>query len=272
MPSSIWAPEVQAVLADAESMRPKRVQAGDRFREVSTPFPSPADWRDQLIYFLLIDRFHNPAGAPAHRPWDEEYDGFQGGTFNGVRAQLDYLQQLGVGALWLSPVVKNCQYEASTYHGYGAQDFLQLDPRFASNLGAARANPQLAEDELRTLVDEAHARDMYIIFDIVLNHAGDIFEYAGYGSAAPWRDSPYEIRWRDANGIGRPDWTEAPQNPPADAAVWPRELCRNELFRRQGRGAKRAAISSLSRNWSPVPLQCVIPSSALTNISSPSMM
>jgi glycosidase len=104
-------------------------------------------------------------------------DNFRGGTFNGVREQLDYLQQLGVGALWLSPVLKNCQYSPFTYHGYGIQDFLQVDPRFASDPQAAKASPELAEAELRALVDEAHARGIHVIFDIVLNHAGDVFEY-----------------------------------------------------------------------------------------------
>jgi glycosidase len=159
-----------------------------------------------------------------------------------VRQQLEYLQQLGVGALWLSPVLKNCQYNPFTYHGYGIQDFLQVDPRFASDPRAARENPQLAEDELRALIDEAHARGIYVIFDIVLNHAGDVFEYVREDGTRhaelEWRDQPYTINWRDEQGHGRPEWADAPQEPPLDAAVWPRELRRNEYFRRQGRGGE----------------------------------
>ncbi|WP_410971726.1 alpha-amylase family glycosyl hydrolase, partial [Salmonella sp. SAL4437] len=83
--------------------------------------PSPQDWRDLWIYQLLIDRFNNPS-SPPRSTWDDEVNSFQGGTFNGIRAQLDYFQELGVGALWLSPVLKNCQYLDSTYHGYGIQD------------------------------------------------------------------------------------------------------------------------------------------------------
>lgn len=209
---------------------------------VPTPFPSPADWRDQWIYFLLLDRFNNPQAPPRFAPFDGLHGVFQGGTFNGVRERLDYLQQLGVGAIWLSPVLKNCQSNPFTYHGYGIQDFLQVDPRFASDPPAASANPQLAENELRALIDAAHARGIYVIFDIVLNHAGDVFEYVfadGSRSAeADWRDTPYPINWRDENGRGRTDWTQAPANPPADAAVWPTELRRNEFFRRQGRGGE----------------------------------
>ena len=104
------------------------------------------------------------------------YSDFQGGTFNGIREQLDYLKTLGAGAIWLSPVQKNCQYSPS-YHGYGIQDFLAIEPRFASNPALAKQDPRFVENELRQLVDEAHARGIYIIFDIVLHHAGDVFAY-----------------------------------------------------------------------------------------------
>lgn len=108
MPSSLLAPEFEAVLAQA---RQARGQPGG-------PFPSPQDWRDQWIYFLMVDRFDNPAIAPRHMPFDDpDYDAFQGGSFSGIRAQLPYLQELGVGAIWLSPVLKNLPFEA-TYHGY----------------------------------------------------------------------------------------------------------------------------------------------------------
>jgi glycosidase len=90
------------------------------------------------------------------------------------------------------------------------------------------------------LVDEAHARGIYVIFDIVLNHAGDVFEYENYGTTAPWRNHPYVIRWRDENGQGRSDWNIPPNNPPADAAIWPREFQRNDFFRRRGEGGEDA--------------------------------
>ncbi len=253
MPTSIVSPEVQAVFAQARLPQTKRVAVGDTVREIPTPFPSPEDWRDQWIYFLLVDRFNNPQAPPRFTPFDGLHGAFQGGTFNGVRQQLDYLKQLGVGALWLSPVLKNCQYNPSSYHGYGIQDFLQVDPRFASDSQAAKVNPQLAEIELRALVDEAHARGMYVIFDIVLNHAGDVFEYVladGSRSAeAEWRESPYTINWRDENGQGRSEWATPPDNPPLDAAVWPAELRRNEFFRRQGKGGEAGGDFASLKEW-----------------------
>jgi len=233
-------PDVRAAFAQARLPHSRRVTVGEGTAEIPTPFPSPADWRDHWIYFLLVDRFNHPSAPPHSSPFDGPHGTFQGGTFDGVRKQLDYLRQLGAGALWLSPVLKNCQYNPFTYHGYGIQDFLQVEPRLASDPQAAKANPQLAEEELRALVDAAHARGMYVIFDIVLNHTGDVFEYAfddgSRGAEAGWRDRAYTIHWRDEDGHGRPDWTLPPDSPPPDAAVWPAELQRNEFFRRQGRG------------------------------------
>lgn len=243
MPTSIRSNSVRTVLENAARPQQKSVIVGGRPVAISTPFASPPDWRDVSIYFLLLDRFNNPLVPPRHLPFDGQHGTFQGGTFNGVREQLDYLQELGVGAIWLSPVTKNCLYEDTTFHGYGFQDFLQIEPRFASDPQAAKENPQLAEDELRALIDAAHARSIYIIFDIVLNHAGNVFGYVVNGNdnapSAGGRNEVYPIRWHDAQG--KPAFADFASAPPIiadDAAVWPVELQRNELFRRKGKGAE----------------------------------
>jgi glycosidase len=237
---------IQNMLESAKQRVARRLQLDNQQNEmeVPPPFPSPEDWRDQWIYFLMLDRFNNPVAAPHHLPYDSIFVGFQGGTFNGVRSALPYLQELGVGAIWLSPVLKNCQYRAGSYHGYGIQDFLSIEPRFASS-------PAVAEQELRALIDAAHALGMYIIFDIVLNHTGDVFAYQCHpddtlclsesdpqytGSQAEQSDTSYPILWRDEHGTPRQDWpvAEAIANPSPDAAVWPAELRYNAYFRRQG--------------------------------------
>jgi hypothetical protein len=82
-------------------------------------FPSPEDWRDTPIYFLVLDRFNNPAAPPNNLPFDAQFPQFQGGTYQGVIAQLDYIKSLGFGAIWLSPVLKNRLSDPSAYHGYG---------------------------------------------------------------------------------------------------------------------------------------------------------
>jgi glycosidase len=190
------------------------------------PFPSPADWRDCPIYFLMVDRF-NGAQPPAHAPFDDpNFSGYQGGKFSGVRAQLSYIKALGAGAIWLSPALKNLPFATESYHGYGIHDFLHAEPRFADN-------PAAADDELRELVDAAHAQGLYVIFDIVLNHVGDAFAYVGDGSYHP---APQPVAWRDKTGAPRRDWPDIEHIPSRDpdALVWPKELQRQEFFRRQG--------------------------------------
>ena len=239
MATSISDAEVATALQGAKSQAAHTITLDGASVEVPAPFPSPQDWRDQWVYFLMLDRFNNPVAPPRQLPYDSVYGQFQGGTFNGVRQQLSYLKDLGAGAIWISPVLKNCQYSQGSYHGYGIQDFLNVDPRFASS-------PDKAEHELRALVDEAHRLGIYIIFDIVLNHTGDIFAYdcqAGdsicqdsAGSMATYSNTPYAVAWRDEHGNARQDWPigENIVNPPIDGVVWPTELRQNAFFRRQG--------------------------------------
>jgi glycosidase len=187
----------------------------------------------------MIDRFNNSTIGPASTRQNPtvgfDQPEFQGGTFDGVMQQLDYIRELGAGAVWLTPVLKNCQYEKGTFHGYGIQDFLRAEPRFA--LG-----PERSDDELRALVDAIHARGMYVIFDIVLNHTGNVFGYvrAGQDNApdAPFQNTAYPIRWHDQQGAAAfADFSQAPHPLPPDAAVWPVELQVNRFFRKQGKGA-----------------------------------
>lgn len=232
--SPVTIPGFETVLQQARTPRSLTVKVGETVKTVMKPFPSPADWRDLWFYSLLIDRFNNPHRPPHQPPWDGQYDYFQGGTLEGVRARLDYLAELGVGAILLSPVLKNGQHDPAAYHGYGIQDFLTIEPRFASNYAEARRNPALAESELSQLVTEAHARGLYVMLDVVLHHVGDLFEYPTFGAVAPWRERPYPISWRDEEGRARAEWDEAPADAPREAAVWPAGLRRNEFFGRRG--------------------------------------
>src|SRR5215467_11064563 len=230
MPASLFTPDFQAILDQAVNPPPP----------AAAPVPSPEDWRDQWIYFLVVDRFNNPASPPQHRPFDDPgFFSFQGGKFSGVQQQLPYIRQLGAGAIWLSPPLKNLPFSDGSYHGYGIHDFLRAEPRFADN-------PDNADDELRALVDATHAQGLYIIFDIVLNHTGDLFAYQcerndrlcqdKQGAEASHSDIPQAVRWRDESGAPRADFAviESIPNPPRDALVWPQEIQRNKFFRRQG--------------------------------------
>jgi glycosidase len=118
-------------------------------------FPSPTDWRDVFIYFLLVDRFDNnqrglrPYTASAPKGRDPAQGKiFQGGNLKGIIRRLNYIKELGADAIWLSPVFKNRQEKPDSYHGYGIQDFLAVDPRFGT------------KEDLQKLVREAHARGL----------------------------------------------------------------------------------------------------------------
>ena len=230
MPTSLFAADFQAILD----------QAVNPPTPAAAPFPSPEDWRDRWIYFLMIDRFNNPSAGPSHRPFDDpNFSGFQGGKFSGVQQQLSYIRQLGAGAIWLSPPLKNFQFDQNTYHGYGIHNFIGAEPRFANN-------PTAADNELRALVDAAHQQGLLVIFDIVLNHTGNAFAYqcdpadqfciSNQGAQASFHWSAQPILWRDATGTARPEFPDVATipNPPLDAVVWPSELQQNKFFRRQG--------------------------------------
>ena len=133
------------------------------------------DWRDQVIYQIMVDRFDN--GDPNNdinvRP--SVPGRYHGGDWQGVIDRLDYLEQLGVTALWISPVVKNTEEDAgfASYHGYWTQDFLRPNAHFGDLT------------KLRELIDKAHARGMLVILDVVTNHVGQLFYYDINGNGQP---------------------------------------------------------------------------------------
>ena len=131
---------------------------------------SDREWREEFIYFLMVDRFHDDLDRkPLER--DERQSGFGnseqlqkicGGTLKGITNHLDYINGLGCTALWLSPVFEN---NPASYHGYAIQNFLNIDPRFGT------------KQDLTDLVDAAHALDIRVFLDIVLHHSGDNWFY-----------------------------------------------------------------------------------------------
>lgn len=229
MVSSVYSRDFLSSTNDAEkanSITEKKVKFNGKTVKIPAHYPSPEDWRDNWIYFIMIDRFNNPNLPPKSElegiHWDSIYEDFQGGTLNGISNRLDYIKSLGATAIWMTPPFKNCYYE-NTYHGYGIHNFLGIDPRFGT------------EEDLQNLVDQAHARGMYVILDIVLNHCGNIFRYIDKNGnevdSAAWQDSPYYVRWLDKDGKAK---SSQPISCGPDECVWPSELQNNEYFRRQG--------------------------------------
>jgi hypothetical protein len=172
----VFAREIEQAFARARDGKTRNVTVNGTSVPVQYPFPSPPDWRECWMYFLMVDRFANPQATP-NSGWNERYDYRQGGTFKGVTDQLNYLHELGVKALWLSPILKNPRPDWQyNYHGYDTQDFLNIDERLGSDGTLATA-----ESELKELVAQAHGRGIYVVLDIVLNHAGRVFDYVYQG-------------------------------------------------------------------------------------------
>jgi glycosidase len=216
------------------------------------PFhPSPEDWADEVLYFLLVDRFsdggergyRDAAGAlvdggatppltPGRRDnavrteddaarWRAAGAGWVGGTLAGLRSKLGYLRRLGVTAIWVSPVLKQVPGQPS-YHGYGIQDFLAVDPHFGT------------AEQLRALVADAHAQGLRVVLDVVLNHAGDVFGYEG-DRRPVWTGQRYAVRGlRDATGAPVLPVGPVPGAYP-DGGVWPAELQSTATFTGKGR-------------------------------------
>ncbi|MBH25346.1 MAG: alpha-amylase [Myxococcales bacterium] len=125
------------------------------------------DWRDEVIYQVLIDRFADGDPSNNINVNTSDSSAYHGGDWKGLQDRLPYLEELGVTAIWISPVVKNVEEDAgfSSYHGYWTQDFTRPNPHFGDLIA------------LREMVDAAHARGMKVILDIVTNHVGQAFYY-----------------------------------------------------------------------------------------------
>ncbi len=138
------------------------------------------EWREEFIYFLMVDRFHDDEPRTPHLQANRSAgvqtpDGFYGGKIKGITDHLDYIAGLGCTAIWLSPVFEN---NLDAYHGYNINNYLSIDPNFGT------------KQDLIDLVNAAHEFrrngqpwPMRIILDVVINHSGDNWAYPG--------DNPY---------------------------------------------------------------------------------
>jgi glycosidase len=222
--------------------------------------PSPAEWEDHVFYFLMVDRFSNDREksyrdidgnvfTPAQnrnaikneddaKKWREAGTKYVCGTLKGLTSKIGYLKRLGITAIWISPVLKQVKFQ-ETYHGYGIQDFLQVNPQFGT------------DEELRDLVKTAHDNGIFVILDIILNHVGNVFTYdptrqPNYkddkGNFDPrWDNDSYPVLGFN-NAAGKPEisFTKTdPSNPAgfpnADSAVWPVEFQNPSYYTQKGR-------------------------------------
>jgi glycosidase len=230
-----------------QSVKDKEVVAAltDAVQGRSNPYPSPAAWEDQLLYFLLPDRFSNgqeiesksttgqfvngttpmfqstDAGsvektAADKKAWFEAGGRYVGGTLKGIISKIGYLQRLGVTALWVGPIFKQVPGDDSLYHGYACQNFLEVEPRLGTR------------EDLKELVKTAHNHGIYVILDIILNHSGDVFGYVG-DTEPNWTGQTYPVAgFRDSHGKATVPFrkinTQLPPDNYESCAVWPSEL------------------------------------------------
>ena len=232
-------------------------------------FPSPSAWEDQVFYFLMLDRFSDdneqayrdiqgnvvtsgktPLFQPGDREnavqtsaeaahWREAGGRYVGGSLKGLTSKVGYLKRLGVTAIWVSPIFQQVKFQ-DTYHGYGIQNFLEVDPHFGTR------------EDLRTLVKTAHEQGIYVILDIILNHTGNIFSYdvdrywtsddKGNWFLDPrWDGKPYKVKgFNDDKGDPSiPFQVTDPNNsatwPKLDQSVWPVEFQNPAFYQQQGR-------------------------------------
>ena len=154
----------------------------------------------EVIYFVLPDRFDN--GDPSNdrggltgdrlvTGYDPTHKGFyHGGDLKGLTRKLDYIQGMGITAIWFAPVFKNKPVqgpkgdESAGYHGYWITDFTTIDPHFGT------------ETEFKAFVDAAHARGIKVYMDIIVNHTADVIQYreAGDYSYRSKADFPFSRR------------------------------------------------------------------------------
>lgn len=160
-----------------------------------------------VLYLLMPDRFAQGANHPAQVEGMNTYveDRSQpslrhGGDLEGVRNHLDYFNELGVTALWFTPILENDSpddHGASTYHGYATTDYYRVDPRFGTN------------EQYRQLIDEAHAKGLKVVMDMIFNHCG--FDH-------PWVADLPSKDW-----LNLPEWLEGNNRRDESGAIYPNE-------------------------------------------------
>ena len=146
-----------------------------------------------VLYMLMPDRFAD--GDPTNNQIKGLYpytiDRSQpslrhGGDLEGIRQHLDYFKELGVTALWFTPVLENNSPDgngSSTYHGYATTDYYRVDPRFGTN------------EEYKRLCDEAHSKGLKVVMDMIFNHCGFEHPWVADMPSRDWLNTP---EWLDA--------------------------------------------------------------------------
>lgn len=177
--------EVSDAEAEVESLVYERKQ--DTAIDLEFLYTRDIEFRQETIYFIVVDRFHDGDPENSYGPNPSLYDPerkdwgkYWGGDLQGVIDKLDYLKDMGVSAIWLTPLFEQVEalfVEQAAIHGYWTKDFKRINPRFIGqgedpSLNNTQATRNTAFDRLIT---ELHKRRMKLILDIVCNHSNPDF-------------------------------------------------------------------------------------------------
>jgi len=182
-------------------------------------------WTDEIIYFVLTDRFFD--GDPdLYDPQQLDINCYHGGDLRGLELAIraGYFEKLGISALWITPPVRNTWRSGydlggwkTGYHGYWAQDFLDIDPRLASRQSLDGEDyPDSPEGRMRhyrDFVELAHSRGLKVVQDVVLNHAGPVFFYDadGDGEFDEEKKNEWVQPFRRDGYHGNASWASVPK-------------------------------------------------------------
>ncbi|GHE78062.1 alpha-amylase family glycosyl hydrolase [Thalassotalea profundi] len=151
--------------------------ATKRLTATDLPHYLNRDIQDEVFYFVMPDRFHNGDttndNGSKTKPissggFDKTNKGmFHGGDIKGLQDKLPYLKELGISAIWLTPILRNqaMQDNSAGYHGYWVLDFTEIDPHFGTN------------ENLKNFIAAAHQENMKVFFDIITNHTADVIKF-----------------------------------------------------------------------------------------------
>jgi glycosidase len=163
----------------------------------------PEDWRDEIIYFIMTDRFKD--GDPAnnvHPDGDSSQynpsniNAWHGGDFKGILSEIDYLRRMGMTSVWITPIVEPVRWDYNTagYHGYWAHDFSNVSYYLTSagDLGAGKSqdNTNDRKEYFENFVQTMHENGLLVIQDIVTNHIGSHALYKTGPGESDWSWTP----------------------------------------------------------------------------------
>ena len=168
----------ESTVAEPAATAPEQVQTqSQRLTADDLPHYLERSVNEEVFYFVLPDRFYNgdtdnDNGSKTKLISQGGFDPtdfgmYHGGDVPGLKAKIPYLKEMGISAIWLTPILRNqaVQADGSGYHGYWVLDFTEIDPHLGTN------------DDLKAFINAAHKENIKVYFDIITNHTADVIKF-----------------------------------------------------------------------------------------------